>query len=145
MERMMKKENNIQDQLGRIVDLMVDDVLEASNEEILQEASEENRDVEDEAQKVHALIQEVVFEHNRSKLEEAKKQYQAHKARNKPHLRVAEIDKKREIFRNLSSNDNTGNLTMAARKEEELSDRDIESVLQDMLELGLIDEDGNIL
>ncbi len=145
MERMMKKEKNIQNQIDRIVDLMVDDVLETSNEEILQEVSEENRDVKAEAQRVHALIQEAVFEHNKSKLEEAKKQVKTHKSRSRLQLRVAGIDKKRELLRNLNANDNMVHLTMAARKEEELSDRDIESVLQNMLELGLIDEDGNIL
>lgn len=141
----MTEEKNIPNQTNHIVDLMVDDVLEASDEDILQEASEENVDVKACTQKVHTLIQEAVFEHNKFKLEEAKRQVQENKTQNKERLSIVGIERKREIFRNLSSNDNEGSFTMAARKEEDLSDHDIESALQDMLELGVIDEDGNIL
>ncbi len=131
-----------QTRLDRITDLLVDDILQTSDKEIMKEAEEDGYDAKNEAKKVYNLIQKTMFEHGKAKIEEAQKRSSAYQGNAKPALKIPGAQK-RELFKTLSSKGEAAGFTLAARKEEDLSDRDIESVLEDMLELGLIDEDGN--
>ena len=60
--------------------------------------------------------------------------------------RYRPLNKKKQIIKKLSPNDNLAKkITMAARKEEEFTENDLDIFLQKAFKLGMIDEEGNIL
>jgi hypothetical protein len=56
----MTKKNNETQQLSKLTDLLIDDIMAASDEEILKEAAEDYPDVREEAIRVFSLIQGVI-------------------------------------------------------------------------------------
>lgn len=145
----MNKEKKISvfEQADRVSDLLVDEILALSDEEIMAEAQEEYENMEEEAKKIHGLIQKALFSYGKSRLKKAKLEFQEQKTKARGNLRINSLEKKIAIIKRLNSaNDNISRkVTMAARKEEELSERDLDIYLQSAYELGLIDEEGNDL
>ena|GEM_PF-1604392 len=130
-------------QADRITDFLVDDILNASDEEIMAEAQEDYADVKAEVEHIHALIQNAVSNHGKTQLKEAKRQCLADKEKRVQNVPVISLEEKRALLRRLSES-NT-NLTLAAREESEMSARDLDAYIQNACELGLIDKEGNIL
>lgn len=141
----MKKSNekNPINHTDSLLNMLVDDILDASDEDILEELRAEGLNLCDVAKNASGLVQNVVYEHNQNALEEARAAMLFNKQSTQPSLRVSDMKMKRAILKTLNANDN--GVTLAARKEADLSDRDVDSLLHNMLELGIIDEDGNIL
>ena len=67
---------------------------------------------------------------------------QKRKATNQNNILTLAINDKRALIH--QAKDSVHSLTLAARNEEEMSESDINGVLQDLIDLGVIDEDGNI-
>ena len=138
-----ERKNTAAIQADRITDFLVEDILNASDEEIMAEAKEDYADVKAEAEHIHKLIKSAIFDHGKTQLKEAKKQFIADKEKRNKNVSVISLEDKRALIRRLSES-NTG-LTLAAREENKMSDRDLDACIQSAYELGLIDEEGNIL
>ena len=136
-----RKERNA---LDRLADALVDDILNASDEEVLAEAEEEGIDPAKFAGHLRQVFERAATEAGKSKLAEARRG--AAKAR-RTGARVVRIDPAdaRRRYGAMIAQDPELNekLTLAARKGEGQSERDIDSAIEDLTELGAFDEEDD--
>jgi hypothetical protein len=138
---MTGKKNEARDALNRLADALVDDVLGASDQEILTEFREAGSDPEKLAGDMRALFERSVLAANKSKLAAAKAG--AARAKATPVHTAAPIDiaaARKRLHEILQTPSTLEKLTMAARKESELSDADVIGMLGDLRALGIIDD-----
>lgn len=131
--------------LGRLADVLIEDVLAASDEEILAEFVETHGDPAKNAAEMRALFEKSALKANKSRLHAAKAGLVASRAP-KPAANVVSIANVRERLRLALASCPPGiKLTLAARNENELSDADVLGMLQDLEELGVItpDDEGD--
>ena len=117
---------------------MVDDILEASDEDILVQFAEDFGSPEANASHLRAAFEQTVLLANKGRLRAARDGVAARETAGKaPVIPIAEArDRLRQVMA-AHSNDKT--FTLAARKESELSDGDILDMLAAMRELGLLE------
>ena len=126
-----------------VADILVDDILESSDEDILNEARKLYGDVDSEIKKTRTIINAAVMKSRKSRLSLAKKQLEENKTiRNDANILSLSISEKRRLIN--QAKESVKNLTLAARNEEEMSESDINGILQDLIDLEVIDESGNI-
>ena len=125
------------DALDRLAAALVDDVLTTSDAEILAEFRADGGDPEQHAAEMRALFERSVLASNKSKLQAAR----AGVARAKEAARSStpvDMAKARERLHGvLKTLPEEQRLTLAARKESELSDADVVGLLEDLRELGV--------
>src|ERR1700722_17726720 len=127
--------------LGRLVDVLVQDVLAASDDEILAEFAEAHGDPAKNSTEMRALFEKSVLSANKDRLRAAKAGLAASRA-SAPTTNVVGMANSRLHLRQvLASCPPEVKLTLAARKENELSDADVLGMLQDLEELGIIASD----
>jgi hypothetical protein len=136
---MTKKTMKEQQALDRLADALVDDVFNASDEEIMAERAEMKNVAEEDA-KLKALFEQALLKANKSRLAAAKAGAAANRD---PIMRtpapVVDIAAARERIRALvKAEDPSRPVTLAARNEDELSDADILSMYEDLVELGVV-------
>ena len=126
-----------------VADILVDDILESSDEEILSDAHHKYDDVDAEVSKTRELIHSAIMESRKSKMALAEKQLIDNKDRSKSNnILTLPVGTKRKLIEEAKRS--VGSLTLAARNEEKMSETDTDSVLQDLIDLGVIDENGKI-
>ena len=142
MTRKGKKERAA---LVRLADVLVDDILNASDEEVLAEFMETHGNPDHNAKEMRALFEKTVLTLNKKRLAAAKAGATA--SRSLPTASIAKaIDMNAVRARLRALLDTPGlsdKVTLAARKESELSDADILGMLEDMKELGILPPDDN--
>ena len=125
------------DALDRLAAALVDDVLTTSDAEILSEFRAEGGNPDQHAAEMRALFERSVLASNKSKLQAAR----AGVARLKEAARSStpiNMTKARERLNGvLTTLPEEQRLTLAARKESELSDADVVGLLEDLRELGV--------
>jgi hypothetical protein len=127
--------------LGRLVDVLVEDVLAASDEEILAEFAESQSDPAKNSIEMRALFEKSVLKANKDRLREAKAGLAASRAA-APASKIVSMENVRERLRRaLASCPPDVMLTLAARNENELSDADVLGMLEDLEELGITTPD----
>lgn len=145
---MTEKKNPDREGLDRLADALIDDILNASDEEILEEFRENGGDPEQLAADMLALFERSVMIANKRHLTEARAGATADRAAADSRKKLAmpvNIEEMRRQLRAVKSDPNAPEkLTLAARKESELSDADIVSLMEDLFELGALPpEEGN--
>jgi len=126
-----------------VTNTLADDILNLSDEELLKEAQDEFDDVASEISSVRNTIKSAILKSNKSRLSAAKEQLkQKRKATNQNNILTLAINDKRALIH--QAKESVHSLTLAARNEEEMSESDINGVLQDLIDLGVIDENGSI-
>ncbi len=126
-----------------VADILADDILESSDEEILSDAHQKYDDVNAEVGKTKTLVKSAIMKIRKSKMVLAEKQLIENKNTTKlNNVLTLPVDSKRKIIEGAKKS--VGSLTLAARNEEETSETDTDSVLQDLIDLGVIDDNGNI-
>lgn len=129
--------------LDRLADALVEDILSATDKDILAELREAGDDPERHAADMRARFEKSLIAANKGRLAAARAGVAAsHLPASMP---VPAIDIGIARARLRAALDVPGvrqRLTLAARKESELSDADIISMLEDLQELGLLLEDG---
>jgi len=131
--------------LDRLADVLVDDILSASDEDILAEFRETFGDSDQNAAEMRALFEKSVLASNKKRLAAAKAAATANRL-SPATSAVAPIDMAAARARLRAVVDKPGlpqRVTLAARKESELSDADILGMLEDLQELGLLPPDDN--
>lgn len=131
--------------LDRLADVLVEDILSASDEDILAELQGTEGDPERHAANMRARFEKSLIAANRRKLAAAKAGVAA--SRRPAGMSAPTIDITAARARLRAALDMPGvaqKLTLAARKESEMSDTDVLGMLDDLRELGVLPEDdGN--
>ena len=144
---MSANKNPEREGLDRLADALIDDILNASDEEILEEFREDGGDPEQHAAEMLDLFEKSVTIANKRRLAEAKAAVAADRAEaaSKRSAVPIDIEEARRRLRTVGNNPNAPEkLTLAARNESELSDADIISLMEDLFELGAEPtDDGN--
>src|SRR5579862_7877316 len=112
--------------LERLTQAIVDDILEASDEEVMADLLSEGRNPSQEAQGILALIQEAEREVGKARLTMAKAAIAAEYTGKPKTENPLELD---EVKRRLADKIARGGLSLAARKGSAPSERDLRSLL----------------
>lgn len=143
----MSYDNDASRQLGRIADKLADDLGKLSDAELLAETREIGLDPKALAVQAKAAIEQAMLEHGKKRLAAARAAATAATATRKiSNVASLSLEKKRTILNQFAAND-VGlreKLTLAARKGDAQSERDIDSFLQALFELGVIDDQGRM-
>ena len=132
--------------LSRLADVLVEDVLAASDQEILAEFSEAQANPAKNADAMRALFETSVQKSNKDRLRAAQAGLAASR-RAAVVPKIVNMENVRERLRRVLASCPPGTkLTLAARNESDLSDADVLGMLQDLQELGIVapgDESDN--
>lgn len=132
--------------LNKIADIIVQDILDLTDEEILAEAKERFGDPKNEIDRLRGVIGNAVLYASKKKLAETKASLSTHRQKSQSSNVVAlSTTKKRSIVEQFTSKDSElqKKLTIAARKGEGIqTDNDINGMFEDLVELGLVDKEG---
>jgi hypothetical protein len=132
--------------LTRLVDVLVEDVLAASEQEILAEFVEMQDDPAKNAEAMRALFEKSILRANKSRLWAAQAGLASDKTTSANSNVISIANVRDRLKRALANCPPEVKLTLAARNENELSDADVLGMLQDLEELGIIvrdDESGS--
>lgn len=144
---MTNKKITSSEQLDRLTDSLVKDIIELSDEETIAETEEQYGNLSDEIDRLRGIMKNAVLCAAKDKLKDAKNQLNSYNAgTQKNNVISLSIIQKRKIIESFTNQDPdlTKKLTLAARKGEGIqTENDIEGMFEDLLELGLIDENGN--
>ena len=128
-----KKEQMVQN----LKQLLIDDILQASDEEIVAQFSEDIGSPESNAAQMSALLEKAILLANKERLGVARAAIAANKLSKE--LSPIPIAEARERLRKaLTELAHDKSFTLAARKESDLSDGDVLDMLEAMRELGLL-------
>lgn len=142
---MMDREREALEKLGRLAETLADDVMAATSDEIHAEMCEEYGSIEAAAARVHGVISAAIMQSGRRKFEAARAEMEKAKRAGAAAVVPLSIADKRRIVQRYATNDGTldRELTLAARKGQQMSEPELDSFLEDLLDLGAIDERGD--
>jgi hypothetical protein len=146
MEAMTENKNPDREALDRLSDALVDDILDTSGEDILAEFREDHGDPGHYADRMRALFEQAILTANKQHLAAARAGVAASRAEGSGAAAPSNSTEARRQLRAIRDDPNARqDLTLAARKESELSDNDVLGVLEDLRELGALppDDDNN--
>jgi len=118
----------------RLDEVFVEDILDASDKDILAEFVERGGDVSKNTAEMRALFQKAILVANKKRMQAARSALAADNGRREGSVLV-DITKARSRLRGILEQAKDDKLTLAARKESELSDADVLSMLEDYDEL----------
>lgn len=132
--------------LNQVTDTIVQDILDLSDEEILAEANERFGDPQHEINRLRGVIENAILYASKKNFAETKASLSAHRKNSQISNIVAiSIAQKRSIVEQFTSKDTElqEKLTLAARKGEGIqTENDINGMVEDLVELGLINKEG---
>ena len=133
-------------QLDRLADALARDLDCIIDDELFEEAAELYGTAEAAISETRDLIESAITNHAKSRFTAARQAYEASTSVSRSKVLELPWDRKRALINKFSSTDNVlqEKLTMAARNEEEF-EVDIDSFLEDLFDLGVIDNEGNVL
>jgi hypothetical protein len=129
-----------------LADALIEDWMTRSDEEVFAEFRDDGLDPEDVAAQLRAHIESLVAESGKSRLARARAELASARAdRASTSIFLLPISRKQEILAQFAANDGRlrDRMTMAARKGEGASEREIDDILRDLRDLGAIDDQGN--
>lgn len=142
---MTRNQNEERNALDRLADALVDDILSMSDEEALAEAEDDGIDPAKVSDSLRDVFNRVVTEAGKAKLASARRDAAKSGLRD---FRLVQIDTaatRRRYDAMIAQNPKlTEDWTLAARKGSRQSERDIDTAIEDLVELGALDdeEDG---
>lgn len=132
--------------LLQLADALVDDLMSLSDDELLAEVREAGADPEALATSIREKIEARIATDSKARLGKARDALAAARAaRASADVVSLPLARKQEILGQFAANDGQlrQRLTMAARKGEGASEREIDDILRDLRDLGAIDDEGN--
>ena len=136
-----KKERNA---LDRLADALVDDILNASDEEVLAEAEEDGIDPTGLAGHLREVFERTAAEEGKVKLAVARRGAANARRSGARVVRIDPADARRRYEAMVAQDPKlTEKLTLAARKGEGQSERDIDCAIEDLAELGAFDAEDD--
>jgi hypothetical protein len=143
MESMTREDRKERKALNHLADALVDDILCASDEEILAEFQEAHGDPDRHAAEMRHLFEKTVIAANKRRLAAAKAGAAASRRGGGASATPIDIAQARRRLRAVLEAPNGPKVTLAARKESELTDADILGMVEDLRELGVIPPDDD--
>lgn len=125
--------------MAAIAEAVMDDIMEATDEQILAEAAEEGIEPASVAEQMRSTTLARLRKIKRSRLEKARTAYQQEAKRQPIKVRPS-LDEMRRRVMELIRGGAGKDLSLAFRKGKELTDSDLESLWDDLHELGLLDD-----
>ncbi len=143
---MSKEQNEAQEKLERLCNAMADDIDAMIDEELLAELEEADEDVDAIANRTKALIADAIAKVGRRKLATARAGYEAetHQTSHGSNVLQWPISRKHSLVQHFAQKDKEleQKLTFAAR-EGKNTEADVDSFIEDLINLGMIDDEGN--
>lgn len=127
--------------LARLADVLIEDLLSTSDQEIVAEFVEAQGNPARNAEAMRALFEKSVLKSNKGRLNVARAALAAEQAAPTNPKIVSMANIRAQLQRVLANCSPEVKLTLAARNESELSDADVLGMLQDLEELGIIATD----
>ncbi len=142
---MNKSQNDSIEKLTRLCNALADDLDSMSDEEMLAELKEAGEDADAIATHTDQLISEAIAKVGRRKLESARAGYVARQIVHHSNILQWPVERKLHLIQHFAQNDTEldRKLTLAARKGKN-TEADMDSFIEDLIDLGVIDADGNI-
>jgi len=142
---MSKDQKNMREKLERLSNSLADEIDAMTDEEFQSELEEAGEDITDIASRTRTLISNAMENIGHKKLIAARAGYEHHKSAGHDNILQWSHKRKQKLINQFSQDDNyfEQKLTMAARNEGD-SEFDIDSIIEDLIELGIIDDKGNI-
>ena len=131
--------------LFNMLDVQADDIMSLSDEDVLREVREAGLDPGEEARRVRAQFTKIVAAAGRSRLETARVALEARRGTGAGNVLTLPVGRKAQIVAAFAANDVQlrSRVTIAARQGDGASEREIDSILRDLRDLGAIDDEGN--
>ena len=140
----MSSPKNHMEKLRALLDAVEEDILRASDEEIIEDTKTAREDPEASAQHVQSLIQSGIKRQRQKKLRAAREGYNrsaARQQRSTSPLPDDSAERRALLDGILASHGNVPReITMAFREGKHMSDDDVASILDDLVELGILAE-----
>lgn len=139
-----------QPQVTRLSDALVaeiaDELMTLKGDELAQFIADVGEDSDALLAESETAIKDAIAEQGRVRLREARDALNAHRKANPAVIVSFDLARKRALFEAVKSKiDASGDaVTIAARNQKITSEQDLDSVLEAFLQLGLIDEEGNL-
>ena len=140
---MNKEKNEASEKLERLCNALADDIDAMSDEELLAELAEAGEDADAIVDRTRTLIADAVAEVGRRKLAAARSGYDAQTVHRSNVLQWP-APRKSSLIQHFVQNNNEfeRKWTLAAREGKDL-EADMDSAVEDLIALGLIDDEGN--
>jgi len=126
--------------LNNLLDAELKALLEDDADAVLAEASEVHADPKGVANKLRAVIEDAIARAGRRRLLDAREALDR-EAGTRSNVLAWPADRKRALVTDLRRENAT--LTMAARQQRQESEADLDSLIEDFIDLGLIDDMGD--
>lgn len=142
---MSRNDRMAQEKLDRLVDGLIEDVLSMTDEEVLAEAAEDHKDLDSAVGRVRGVITGAIAKAGKEKMQAARKAYEDAVARDaRGNVFELSLAEKRALLNRIAMRDTAveQQVTLAARKGGELTENDIDVILEALRELGVIDDEG---
>jgi hypothetical protein len=126
---------------------LIKDVTRLTDAEIFAEFEEEGANPAMVVADMRELIQLAILDDGKARLARAKAAVQQNRSRASHKPRVIGIPDKKALLERVAANDPKlkSRLTMAARNGEGITEEEMSSILEDLLELGAIDDKGDLI
>jgi hypothetical protein len=140
MDVVSDQRNKEQDALDRVAEKLAENVLNATEAELLAEAKEDGRDIAAEAAQSRAIFAKALAAQGKRRMAAARAAINARSATSAPTARRLSPEQARELLAHAlrDAPETSTKLTMAARKGQDLSDADVYGMLDDLADLGLL-------
>jgi hypothetical protein len=141
---MTKGKRDYDKELKRVEETFVEDILARTDSEILAEAAEDG-DANAALAQVRNLVRQALEKSGKAKMAAARAA--VNRAARKPRAIITlPLSRKKEILRHLMAKSSVflQEITVAARNEDEMSESDIDVILENLRDLGVIDVLANI-
>lgn len=141
---MTNEESDARRRLDRLTHSLAQDIDKMTEDELREEIREDIGDVETALSSIRAAIESGMQDGGRRRLEAARNAYEADMRSRPDTVLNLPLEQKQKLVEKFAANDSDlrEKLTLAARNEEDF-EADIDSLLEDLVELGVLDDKGN--
>lgn len=141
---MSEEQNEAQKKLERLSNALANDIDAMSDEELLAELEEAGEDASTVADRTRTLIADAVTKASRRKLAAARSGYEASQTSHQSNILQWSMQRKRGLIQHFVQNNNEfeQKWTLAAREGKD-TEADMNSFIEDLIDLGVIDDEGN--
>jgi hypothetical protein len=140
----MSKSSDARVKLDRLGEALAKDLDKLSGNELSEEIAADDDDGEKTVARMRNLIESAIAESGRRRLARARQAYDAIERKQRAKVIQLPLDRKKALVAHFAHSASAlpERLTLAARNEDN-SEADLDSLLEDLLELGVIDDEGN--
>lgn len=132
--------------LDRLADELVADIMSLSDGELLAEIVAEGLDPAKEAERIRAVISVAAAQSGKARLKAARAEIDRSVALTRTNIRQLPLRDRAAVLARFANDDAKlkSRLTMAARNGDGVTEQEMDAILADLMELGAIDEEGNL-